>query len=691
MLYSQEVCDNSIDDDGDNLVDINDPDCDCSTSSSTFYLIESFENNTCCPTLSTSECCLDPLDPGYDCCTGNAIGCLDSQWELVHEGTPDYMNCTYDGSPLFPPPPVPFPFGTGCIGVANGGFYCEAIGTCLPSPLINGDNYILEFFIGFPDVTNFPGLNNEPIEISLWGQANCPNLPSAGLECLEDFGWEEIINIPVNGAQGSWVQILENFSPSSNYSAIAIAASCATVNSYSDSYHYIDEIVIISDDPNGPIFVEQPVLSGNCVSGFELEINDDPGNSYQWYLEGVAITGATSANLNLATPYTSGNYQVRVTTANGCGTSNPFFFDPDLATLTFNENIENESCPSENDGQIEITTDFENQPVTYNWNNNGNGNILDDLEPGNYSVTITDNNGCFGIENYTIEEGIDFTSIIDQIIQPKEDMPFGSATATPLEGEGPFQFFWSNGESTQEASNLPPGLNYVTITDGNGCEIIDSVLILEILLALDTTSQTICSYLCNGSIELFVEGGLAPYSYLWNTNETTPTIEELCPGEYQVTIIDDFGTDLVLDFTIIAPDPIELNLSHSEYLCDNNVTTNIELEIQGGSPGFSFIWNNGSTSQNLSNVGPGNYEVTVTDINNCESFASTIIDLRPPLEYEVFVKQPSCDNLVLGSIDLIFDNASEPMNILWSNGATTNSIQDLPPNIYTVEIMDTYN
>ncbi|MEL6988821.1 MAG: SprB repeat-containing protein, partial [Bacteroidota bacterium] len=474
----------------------------CTISTGPILFVEDFEDTLCCPDIFTT------FPP-----TG--IYCLDSPWELVHLGTADFYNtCGFIGDEINNPLiPLPIPSGNACIGMISDPFYREGIATCLPFTLMADSNYTLEFYMGFPDSYLFD--DSSPVDYSLYGMPQCPDLPQPGFNCLESNGWEEIVRVTAGGPAGTWMFVSENFMPDQDYNALAFAASCDTFG-YFSFYNFLDELSISGAFSANPIDIDSIRLAGDCVSGYTLNIDDVNGASYQWYQSGIAINGATESSLIIDAPYQVGSYQVRITSSDGCVISDPFLFQADLEVLDFEAIVSDETCPTQNDGEILITTNFQNEPVVYDWSIGSSNNALDNLSPDQYTVTITDANGCFTDSTFIIEAAESIESSIENVVNPTQANPLGSATLNVNGGALPYFYSWSNGEIGETATGLLPGLNYVTLTDGNGCEIIDSIFIAEVLNVNEIIQNPPCANLCLGSIELIVSGGIADYSYNWS-------------------------------------------------------------------------------------------------------------------------------------------------------------------------------
>lgn len=147
--YGQEDCDNSIDDDGDGMIDLNDEDCECIPSSAVL-INGDFELFTCCPENVSS-----PITLGIECLAGT--------WGAGYSGsTPDYFNtCDYiGGEGTVPQVPLPMPSGNGAVGIVSSGNYLETIGSCLGAETLDaGTTYTLSFYLG----VNGTGPLNSPL------------------------------------------------------------------------------------------------------------------------------------------------------------------------------------------------------------------------------------------------------------------------------------------------------------------------------------------------------------------------------------------------------------------------------------------------------------------------------------------------------------------------------------------------
>ena len=213
------------------------------------------------------------------------------------------------------------------------------------------------------------------------------------------------------------------------------------------------------------------------------------------------------------------------------------------------------SCYGGNDGSLELTVSGGVAPFTFNWTGGiGNTGNPTGLSTGSYNVTITDANGCS-------------TSTGANVNQPQElslsitptnigcNMTTGSATANVGGGTFPYSYAWSNGQTTQTATNLAAGTYEVIVTDANGCVISLTTTVDEITgLTVNIGSSNVSCHGGNdGGATANVSGGQAPFTYAWSNGQSSETITNLEPGNYSVTVMDFNGCSGESSITITEP------------------------------------------------------------------------------------------------------------------------------------------
>ncbi|MCB0630709.1 MAG: gliding motility-associated C-terminal domain-containing protein [Saprospiraceae bacterium] len=310
-----EICDNGLDDDADGLIDLNDPDCACASVEPISLIPNpSFEERSCCPRNHSQLSCADT-------------------WIQASEATTDYLHmCGWTGWDYIPTP-FPFPDGEGCVGFRNGRFatneftdvkepnFKEYAGACLLSPLRANNTYLFRFYIGFSQSKNSP-----PTEVTFFGTTDCSNLPfgvgNREFGCpSNDPNWKLLASVGASGNM-NWVQREVTITPREDIYAIAVGPTCRELSGDEDIYYFFDNLLLADQKA----FEFQITEHGNpCVDTFSMTIPAYDTLQYQWYRNGVAIPGATSARLRPVGP--TGNYQVRITSPQGCKLTNDYFFE----------------------------------------------------------------------------------------------------------------------------------------------------------------------------------------------------------------------------------------------------------------------------------------------------------------------------------------------------------------------------
>ncbi len=290
--YAQESCANAIDDDGDGLTDLNDTtDCVCGVTIGgggipSILPNASFEDYDCMPS-SYSQ---------LDCADG---------WDQATFSTSDYFL-----APGYMPPWIPQPLpggGSGCVG----GYFChdymEYIGGCLLSPMEAGTSYSLNMSVAAFEIDNFLSstttLDLSPVNVTIYGFASCPPMPTSISLCPGNEGWTEL-GYATYTPSNEWGQITITFIPTFDVAAIMIGSPCTLPADYPNvfdawlAYFIFDNLTLnessmfgSSIDQNGEWYTEDMTLTGHP---------DTIANSYQWFYEGVALIGQTDTILGLS-------------------------------------------------------------------------------------------------------------------------------------------------------------------------------------------------------------------------------------------------------------------------------------------------------------------------------------------------------------------------------------------------------
>ncbi len=260
-----------------------------------------------------------------------------------------------------------------------------------------------------------------------------------------------------------------------------------------------------------------------------------------------------------------------------------------------------------------------------------------------------------------------------------------NANATPT-----LTYQWSNGATTEDVSGLTAGVYIVTVTDALGCPTIRTVTVTEpsAITATLNSVAALCVGSANGSATVSANGGIAPYSFIWNNASTTATINGLSAGSYTVTVNDANSCSLVRTITITQPSAITVNAAINNIACSSSNIGGINLTVNGGTAGYSFNWSNAATSQNISGLAAGSYTVTVNDANSCSTTFSGTVQTTAGLQVDASGTDLNCNGSNDGCASVVVNGGSAPYTYIWSNGQTIDGFCGLAAGTYIVTVSD---
>lgn len=245
----------------------------------------------------------------------------------------------------------------------------------------------------------------------------------------------------------------------------------------------------------------------------------------------------------------------------------------------------------------------------------------------------------------------------------------GAIDITVLTGAGPIDFNWSVPATTEDVSGLEAGTYTLVMTDTNGCNrngeaytfVIDEPL--EIDLTADVTS-TLCNADSTGAIDLTIANAVTPLQTIqWSNSDVTEDINNLAAGTYNVSVTDANGCAKTLDVVVDEPSLISISENVQDLNCFNDGSGVISLDVSGGTPGtnnaYTYIWSTDDSTQNLSGLDAGTYEVTVIDANNCTATLS-----------DISVEAPDSLGLLASADESVLVGYSTELEVLSTTGGT---------------------
>jgi gliding motility-associated-like protein len=270
----------------------------------------------------------------------------------------------------------------------------------------------------------------------------------------------------------------------------------------------------------------------------------------------------------------------------------------------------------------------------------------------------------------------------------------GAVDATVTGGLAPYTFTWSNGENTEDISGVPAGTYIVTVTDALGSTATATAIVTEPspLEATGDAQDVLCNSGTTGSIDISVTGGTAPATFAWNNGANTEDLTDLPAGSYSVTVTDANGCIATATFELDQPALLEASGVQQDLLCAGAASGSINVSLTGGTAPATFAWNNGATTEDLTDLPAGSYSVTVTDANGCIATGAFTLSEPAPLQATADITSATCQGSNTGAIDLSITGGTQPYAQAWSgpNGYTSanEDISALSAGVYTVTITD---
>jgi len=408
------------------------------------------------------------------------------------------------------------------------------------------------------------------------------------------------------------------------------------------------------------------------------------------------------------------NYELVVIDANQCSFHTTVTLTQPDTALYANASVTmyngyGTSCNGSSDGTIDLTIGGGNGGYSLIWSGPNGFTSTDEsiagLTSGNYIATVTDMNGCVATEVVDIIAPQPLMPALNTSTYPAgtqiscADAADGSIEIVTSGGTAPFTYDWTgpNGFTSTEAmiNELGEGTYCVVVTDANGCTAQScSTLSAPATLNASAAATTAACAIDNGTIDLTVSGGSAPFQYQWNNGASTQDLSDLSPGNYAVTVSDANGCIAEANATVNGSPAIEASANPTNITCFGDPSGALDLNVSNGTAPFTFQWNNGATTEDLTGITAGNYSVTITDAAGCSYTTSFSIQAPTAIAFATHLSSyaqgynVSAFGAQDGSIATAVSGGVEPYTFAWSNGATTESISGLPAGTYTLVVTD---
>lgn len=515
--------------------------------------------------------------------------------------------------------------------------------------------------------------------LNSWSLTFMDTVVGYGVQPVTDFSWQ-----PTTGMTGGTTS-----NPVVCPTSTTTYTLTATANHNCNSDQASVTVVVTT-----PFTVSSSITPANCTSAdgaVDITVSSGSGNyTYQW------STGATTEDLSNV-PF--GNYFVTITD-NTLGCSDIISFtvpsNSDISITGFS--AQDVSCNGGSDGEITVNVSGSGAPFTFQWDaaaGNQTGNPATGLSAGTYFVTVTDNFGCKTAGSYSVSEpsALNISTTFTNVTCNGNNDGTGSVVAGG--GTSPYNYTWNNGSNSSAITGLSAGVYSVTVTDFNGCEASSSGSVIEppAMSSTVTNTNVSCNGFCDGTASVNVQGGLTPYSYQWDDplNQTSPNLTGLCADTLRVTITDAVGCVQIDSIKILQPAGMLYNTSFTDETCSSSNGSATIYGVSNGTPPYSYSWNTGETTPNISGLSAGVYTYTITDDNSCTKTGAITVTDHPSPVFTYTVADVLCNGQSNGSINVSVSGGEIPYSYSWSSGETVEDVSSLAAGNYSLTVTDVNN
>ena len=422
-----------------------------------------------------------------------------------------------------------------------------------------------------------------------------------------------------------------------------------------------------------------------CTGGATAALNVSGSGGTTPYTYAWSNSGSAAAITGLA----AGVYTVTLSDANGCASQSSFAIAPSVPLVSSTTVNAAASCFGSADGVANAQAAGGASPYTYNWSTGNSTSSLNGVLAGNYTVTVTDAQGCTASSTVNITQpaalSVNLSTVTQVSCNGGND---GVAASLASGGTQAYSYSWSNGGSNGIVANLSAGTYSLTLTDANGCTATAATTVTEptaLSASLSSTNET-CLGDGNGTANVLAAGGSGTYNYLWSSGAAGANVASLTPGYYTVTITDANGCTQVGNTTVGAGAALPtVNLGADDSFCDGDSYT-----LNGGGGVISYLWSTGATTSSITAATPGVYWVQVADNQGCTNRDSILLTNWPQFNLNTSSQNVGCELDADGSAVANVSGGAAPITYLWSdaNASTTAALNNLESGAYTVTVTD---
>ncbi len=405
--------------------------------------------------------------------------------------------------------------------------------------------------------------------------------------------------------------------------------------------------------------------------------------------EAVVINGIDTLSNTII--QTTGVFSYYLIAEGGCvsATNTIEIIEPELLSVQLN--ADNVQCNGYSSGSAYAAASGGTAPYSYQWSNGTGISQINNVPAGNYSIQITDNNGCQTDGSITITEPPLSLGINVFIIYPTCGNNNGSINIQTENAVGNTTYNWQGFSNTNQINNIGAGIYSLVVSD-DFCSIDTTIIINPSngpVVSNFQTQNISCYGINDGWINLEISGGTVPVTVEWSDGNDSLIRTNLTAGNYIVTLTDALDCHYIQEFELTEPLEIVASLSIQNVDCFGDNNGSVGLNLTGGIPPYSIEWNGAIASSQLlyNDLSSGIYNYYIEDSQGCALTGQATVN-GPSAPLEVIIQgDPIVCGDSLGNATAIATGVDQ-VSYLWSNGATTQILNDIPVGEYFVIASD---
>ncbi len=348
------------------------------------------------------------------------------------------------------------------------------------------------------------------------------------------------------------------------------------------------------------------------------------------------------------------------------------------------------SCFNGNNGIAGVEITSGTPPYSFTWSEGQTTQEISGLRAGDYTVVVSDSTGDSLTLSVAIVQPALGITIDEEIIDASCNLLDGSISTSVYGGTAPYSYLWSSGDTTASRSQLYAGDYSLTVMDSVGCIKSETYQVEQNTdLSVSLTAGVLeCYQEGQGEIESAVQGGVAPYVYLWSSGDTTANLANVESGSYNLTVTDANGCSVTAS-SYISIKSLYINSSVVNPTCYGSDDGSVGVaSVYYGTAPYSYLWSTGDTTSVLTDVASGRYRVTVTDANGCEISRSINIADRQKVSLAYSISQRDCSSNDSIEINLIGSGGMSGYSYYLDGEEISSTYKSDTAGVFTVTVQD---